>query len=356
MVRTRLVISLIVGFSLTAGGFSTTTLPQEAKTQVEKQSQQKDEKQEAEAVALESQLVLLDALVVNKETTRPVGNLKAEDFLLSEDGVMQKITHFSQDLLPLSVLLLIDVSGSVRPMMHDIHRAALDALSKLKENDEVALMVFATGAKLVVGFTQNHALVAEKINEVETIRDVGGATFINNAMAEAAEYMRSATKTTDRRVIIGISDDIDMSVPFKGRSQSDASNLLYESGIAVCGLIVGGGLHKVMRTYNKAHPAIFLWRKLTRAGSFKGYADKTGGMVVSSRREEISQVFRDLIEVLRARYTIGYSPSNTTHDGKFRKIKLRLAKSAQPKGTEVAVVTRRGYYAKKQTPSAPPSK
>ena len=61
--------------------------------------------------------VTIDALVLQKNTSRVVGNLKQENFLVSEDGNKQAITHFSQDNLPLSVLLLIDRGsclGSVR--------------------------------------------------------------------------------------------------------------------------------------------------------------------------------------------------------------------------------------------------
>ena len=68
-----------------------------------------------EVVKLGAELVLLDADIVSKKTGQAVDGLKAQDFVVYEDGVKQAITHFSQDRLPLSVLILLDVSGSVWP-------------------------------------------------------------------------------------------------------------------------------------------------------------------------------------------------------------------------------------------------
>src|ERR1051325_11294430 len=57
---------------------------------------------------LSTELVVLDAQVLSKKTGSVIGNLKKDDFSIYEDGVRQAITHFSQDRLPLSILLLID--------------------------------------------------------------------------------------------------------------------------------------------------------------------------------------------------------------------------------------------------------
>jgi hypothetical protein len=62
----------------------------------------------AEVVKVDIDLVKIDALVLQKNTARIVGGLNKEDFLLYEDGIKQEITHFSQDQLPLSVVIAID--------------------------------------------------------------------------------------------------------------------------------------------------------------------------------------------------------------------------------------------------------
>lgn len=78
----------------------------------------------AEVIKTDVDLVTIDALVLQKNTSRVVGSLKQEDFLVSEDGSRQTITHFSQDNLPLSVLLLIDRGGCLDPFGEEVRRAA----------------------------------------------------------------------------------------------------------------------------------------------------------------------------------------------------------------------------------------
>ena len=73
--------------------------------------------QSSEVVKINTDLVVLDAQVLRKKDGRAINSLKREDFLLSEDGQRQEIVHFSQDRLPLSILLLLDLSASVRPVI-----------------------------------------------------------------------------------------------------------------------------------------------------------------------------------------------------------------------------------------------
>ena len=68
-----------------------------------------------EVVKVDIDLVKIDALVLKKNTARIVGGLMKEDFLLYEDGIKQEITHFSQDQLPLSVVIAIDRGPACRP-------------------------------------------------------------------------------------------------------------------------------------------------------------------------------------------------------------------------------------------------
>src|SRR6185436_1034232 len=80
----------------------------------------------AEVLKVDVDLITIDALVLQKQTARVVGDLKKDDFILAEDGVKQVITHFSQDSLPLSVLLLVDRGGCLDPFGSEVRRAALD--------------------------------------------------------------------------------------------------------------------------------------------------------------------------------------------------------------------------------------
>src|SRR5258707_5493948 len=110
-------------------------------------------------------LVMVDAQVLTRKTGRAISSLHAEDFQVYEDGVQQPITSFSQDELPLSVGFLFDLTDSVRPVLKSLAGGALQALKRLKPEDEVAVMVYAASTQLLQDFTTDRELAAKAIEK-----------------------------------------------------------------------------------------------------------------------------------------------------------------------------------------------
>src|SRR5215203_6921486 len=99
---------------------------------------------EGEVVRVETQLVSVPVLVTDREG-RALKGLRAEDFLLLEDGRPQKIANFSTTEAPFEVALLLDTSGSTREDVGLIRRAALDFIGALRPGDRVAVLAFESG-------------------------------------------------------------------------------------------------------------------------------------------------------------------------------------------------------------------
>src|SRR5258705_4433839 len=108
--------------------------------------------QNLEVIKTDIDLVTLDALVLQKDTARVVGDLTRADFQVMEDGKLQEITHFNQGTLPLSVLLLIDRGGCLDPYNTQVRHAAIEALARLKLTDEVGVMTYHNDAELLNQF------------------------------------------------------------------------------------------------------------------------------------------------------------------------------------------------------------
>src|SRR5438046_1504257 len=89
------------------------------------------EKEPDEVIKVNTDLVVFDAQVIDKKSKRIIADLTRDDFDVSDNGVKQQISYFSRDELPLSIILLLDVSRSVRPIIHDIRDGALNALKHL---------------------------------------------------------------------------------------------------------------------------------------------------------------------------------------------------------------------------------
>jgi VWFA-related protein len=286
-----------------------------------------------EVVRINTDLVVLDALVIAKKTGHPVRDLKKSDFELYVDSVKQEISYFSQDELPLSVLLLLDVSNSVVPIIEEISESARNALEKLKSEDEVAVMAFALRAKLTQGFTKDRQLVSDKIVEASRTDSIGRGTFFNDALRAAATEMNNASNPVSRRVIIVVTDNVSSQF---GTDKHLTVDLL-EAGIVVYGLIVRAGIAKVMNVLT--------------VGALHGvdpYSEATGGEVMGAKKKEVDARLTEVIGHLRARYSLGFKPANTTEDAVLRRIKLQIPAATLKQRGKLIVRTRKGYYLRRR--------
>jgi VWFA-related protein len=298
-----------------------------------------------DVVKVDVDLVVLDALIMQKKTSRVVGGLKAESFILSEDGVKQQITNFSQDAYPLSVLLLVDRGGCLDPFGTEVRRATLEALKRLKPEDEVALMTYHNTTELIEGFSRDRSRIVDALNRVPE-HDEEANHCLNLAFFDAARYMIDASNPTGRRVIIvitGVTSNFDC----HGPSGNAAMQEVLESGSVVCGLIPSSAGQRMESGIMRTATSI--------GGLFKAptlrinkLAEETGGEVLDDKPENLDRAFNTLIDHLRSRYSIGFVSSNKKRDGSLRKLKLELSPAAQKSQQgKLVVKTRRSYVAPK---------
>src|SRR5262245_31318877 len=92
--------------------------------------------------------VVLKVSVVKEESNTVVPDLREDSFIIEENGERQKATAFSRESRPISLVLLIDSSGSMRPVIQLIVEALSRAVKRLNPDDEVALMSFNNRAEL----------------------------------------------------------------------------------------------------------------------------------------------------------------------------------------------------------------
>ena len=133
-------------------------------------------------------MVLVDAQVLNKKTRHASRELKKEDFQLYEDNVRQQVSSFSQDTMPLSVVLLFDLTDSVRPVLKSLGEGALEALQHLKPEDEVTVMTYAASAQVLQEATTDRALAVAAIEKASRMES-GEAAFFNEGIFQAAEQL-----------------------------------------------------------------------------------------------------------------------------------------------------------------------
>ncbi len=321
-------------------------------------AQQADRSGQDGTIRIDTSLVMVDGIVLDKRTRSVVGDLKREDFTILENDTPREITHFSREELPLSVVLLLDVSGSVQPIIEEVRAAALKALGNLKPQDSVATMIFGNRTKLITQLTSNRQVIRDGLDDMwSSTLEVGSGTVITHAVYSASRYLKQQTRPMDRRAIILITDDEDFrySVP----PREVVLRELHDSGSALCGIIVSHG--KAARTavsvgttaaitaVNPILGGVLIGMKIFRKASSPGstsryFTENTGGVLIGAKKEEVGHVFIELMQLLRTRYTFGYEPPESPDDGRLRRISLKVNSPAGRKKSDLVVLARSGYY------------
>jgi VWFA-related protein len=251
-----------------------------------------------------------------------VPNLTAADFSLEEDGSKQQIVHFSKDTdAPLAIALLIDTSMSVKTVLDEEKKTALAFLrSAMKPSDRASVIGFAKNATLFQDYTRDLAALKTAIDDLEP----ESSTALYDAIYATAKYQPENEAL--RRVIILLSDGAD----------SGASKVSIDKAIER----VRENDAIIFSVYN-APPAGTLRRRGGGPGTMKVFSDQTGGPFIDADWMGFKKAFESIEKTLRSGYSLGYAPTNSAKDGKFRKIRI------VPRSPDHKVKARSGYYAAK---------
>lgn len=152
-------------------------------------------------------LVRVDVQVLDS-SGRAVTGLRREDFLLREDGRDREIRNFANENLPADVLILVDVSTSMRPHVERVAAASRDALNVLGSEDRVAMMVFDRQVRVRMPFrAANSQEALMEFGRLLNQESFSGGTNITKALYEAANFMKRSARRESRRAVVILTDD-----------------------------------------------------------------------------------------------------------------------------------------------------
>jgi Ca-activated chloride channel homolog len=280
--------------------------------------------EEAQQPVLRQQtsLVTLNINVLD-QFHRQISGLTREHFEVYENNVKQQIEFFSDIDRPLSVGLLFDLSGSMRPKLARAREALRAFISSSHGEDDFFLVGFNQQAQLLASFSSGDA-VLNKLSFAEA----EGQTALIDAAYLGLEKMREGRY--DRRVLLLISDGQDNSSRY---SHGELRKLLKESDVQIYCLGIG-------------EEGALTGGPLDRQGQelLQELAQSTGGLAFFPRTwAELEDAITRIALVLRHQYSIGYVPLNEKRDGKWRKIKVRL--NAPKSLPTLYVRAKEGYFA-----------
>lgn len=151
-------------------------------------------------------LVRIDVQVLDRNA-RPVANLQREDFVLRDEGKVQAIRNFASEKMPIDILFLLDVSGSMRSHVERIARASQQALDVLGQDDRIGIMVFDRQTRIRLPFKAVGDGIYREFDGVLERERFNGGTDVTRGMLDAADYMRRYGRKDARHAVIILTDD-----------------------------------------------------------------------------------------------------------------------------------------------------
>lgn len=151
-------------------------------------------------------LVRVDVQVLDVRQ-RPISGLEKEAFHLKEQGVARPVLNFVREEMPIDILFLIDVSGSMRPHVERMAEAAHDALPAMRSQDRAAVMVFDRRARIRMPFRWGAREASRELDNLLRSESFDGGTDIIGALVQASQYMKRQGRRDARRAIVMLTDD-----------------------------------------------------------------------------------------------------------------------------------------------------
>ena len=289
-----------------------------------------------ESVVLKAALVNLNVSVTNR-SGQALANLKKEDFELAENGQQQQIEFFQAQSAPFNMVLVLDLSGSIKDKLDVVKSAALRFVDVLGPQDKVAVVSFTHEIRVVSQLTSDRNELKRRIKNIE--KPEGGTAFYETMWFTLADTLRGTRGQRNAVVVMtdGVDSSLDRYNPAPTRvTFEQLARRLEEADAMIFPVYLDTEYEEVFERGNSTSEAYSVARD-----QLERIAELTGGQMFKAEKvNDLSGVYKQVAAAIRTVYSVGYYPTNTERDGTFRRVRVNVNRS------DAAVRTRRGYYAK----------
>ncbi len=258
-------------------------------------------------------------VAVSDKRGRFVSGLTADDFIVREDGVPQQITFFAAEAAPLTILVLLDASLSMRASLDYVKEAAATFVDRLWEGDRAMIGEFNDRVRFGGEFTDDRFRLTANIMALDPL----GPTALYDASILSLE--RLYFSDGDRKALLIFTDGDDSRSMGFG-SEASAGDAI-EAARLTDAVVYAIGFEGNGARVNKR----FLRRLTEETGGQALFPDRTGDLIGSFERIEAD---------LHAQYRLAYIPRDADKDGEWREIEVTVRGRR-----DLTTRTRNGYYA-----------
>ncbi len=250
---------------------------------------------------------------------RFVSGLNAADFEVREDGIPQELTFFAAEAAPLTILVLLDASLSMRASLDYVKEAAATFVDRLWEGDRAMIGEFNDRVHFGGEFTEDKFRLTSSILALNPL----GPTALYDASILSLDRLHFADG--DRKALLVFTDGDDSRGMGFG-SEASAGDAI-EAARATNAVVYAIGFEGNGARVNKR----FLRSLAEETGGQALFPERTGDLIGSFTRIEAD---------MHARYRLAYIPKNAGREGEWRRIEVSI-----PNRRDLTARTRSGYYA-----------
>jgi VWFA-related protein len=311
-----------------------TTAPAQAEPKLQQNAPPPPQKKPEEAgvtISVEVPVVTLDVIATTTNGDIIPG-LKKENFRILEDGQPQAITNFAPSEAPITMVLLMEFDHLAYDYYAYQAKFWADALfPNLNQKDWIALVTFDMKPRTEVDFTQNKNEVRQAINHLYFPGFSESNLF--DALLDTVDRLKDVK---GKKSILVLASGIDT---FSRHTLDQTMKQLRQTDVTIFAV----GLDQPLQLYLESHRGIGGIGRLNflqGENQLKTFTQMTGGRAWFPRFDgEIPGIMQEVAAFLRHQYSLTYTPSNHTPDGKYRKVKVELV---APDGTPLTVLDQKG--------------
>jgi VWFA-related protein len=239
-----------------------------------------------------------------------------DDLTMFEDGVEQKIETFQEATTPVSMVLALDTSGSMKRSSEKVVAAAAAFVETLRPEDSLGMITFADKSNVA------HAITTNRQNTIQTLAEyvADGGTALYDALCDSLLMLKGRE---GRRAVVILTDGRDEDNPGTGpgsvKKWDDVLRLMQDVDVTMFPVGLG----------TRIDPD-----RLNLLATFSG-----GQAYFPLEVSDVAAQFERVTENLRHRYKIGYTSTNSTRDGKWRAVEIRTRSAG------IRITSRKGYFA-----------
>ncbi len=293
-------------------------------------------------------IVNLNVNVILDKTHQFVPGLRADNFLVTEDGVEQRVQSIRIAQTPITAVMLLEFASNSYAFIRDMQNASESFFRSLKPDDYIAVVTYDMRTHILTDFTNNKELVRQSLNSLI----IPGFSDTNefDALYETLDRMN---RIEGRKYIVLISTGRDT---FSKLTLDKILAKIKATPNVTIFTISTGGLARELTDARGGLGPIARLDYLQADNQMRTFAQMTGGLSFQPLFQgALPDIFAQINDSIRNQYVLTYRPTNSKNDGSYRKIKVALVDNEgkplrmtdeKHKPLKYSIIARDGYKAK----------